>query len=189
MTAKTFYTDYQGYRNLDGNPTLQAKVHITELSVDALNRLVSKTLPDGSVETYQYNKAGLLKSMSSGGQAYINNINYNEKGQRTDIYYANGSKTRYDYDAKTFRLTRLLTTRNTGSEILQDLNYTYDPVGNIVAQVDHAQQTHYYSNAVVEPKGKYEYDALYRLLKATGRELNSLALPTHSDFANNIGLT
>ncbi|GAB7088929.1 SpvB/TcaC N-terminal domain-containing protein [Marinifilum fragile] len=188
MTGKTFYVDYQGYRNLDNNPGFMATTYTSEMSVDALNRPVSKILPDGSVETYQYNKAGLLESMSSGGKAYINNINYNEKGQRTDIYYANGSKTKYEYDAKTFRLTRLLTTRNTGQDILQDLNYTYDPVGNIVEQVDKAQQTFYYSNSVIEPKGQYEYDALYRLTKATGRELNSLAMPTHSDFANNIGL-
>ncbi|WP_461644097.1 SpvB/TcaC N-terminal domain-containing protein [Labilibaculum euxinus] len=188
MTGRTFYTDYQGYRNLDANPALQTTVYVSTISVDALNRPVSKSLPDGSVETYQYNKAGLLESMTSGGQSYVNNINYNEKGQRTDIYYANGSKTRYVYDAKTFRLTRLLTTRNAGQDILQDLNYTYDAVGNIVEQVDNAQQTFYYSNAVIEPKGKYEYDALYRLVKATGRELNSLTLPTHSDFANNIGL-
>ncbi|MDQ2180187.1 RHS repeat domain-containing protein [Marinifilum sp. D714] len=188
MTGKTFYSDYQGYRDLAKSQALQAKVYTSEIAVDALNRPVSKTLPDGSVETYQYNKAGLLESMSSGGKAYINNINYNEKGQRTDIYYANGSKTKYEYDAKTFRLTRLLTSRNTGKDILQDLNYTYDPVGNIVEQVDKAQQTFYYSNSVIEPKGQYEYDALYRLTKATGRELNSLAMPTHSDFANNIGL-
>ncbi|WP_421921236.1 SpvB/TcaC N-terminal domain-containing protein [Marinifilum sp.] len=188
MTAYTFYAAYQAYKNLNNNPAYMPTTHTNEISVDALNRPVSKILPDGSVETYQYNKAGLLESLTSGGQAYINNINYNEKGQRTDIYYANGSKTKYEYDAKNFRLTRLLTTRNTGADILQDLNYTYDPVGNIVEQVDNAKQTFYYSNTVIEPKGQYEYDALYRLVKATGRELNSLAVPTHSDFANNIGL-
>jgi hypothetical protein len=32
----------------------------------------------------------------------------------------------------------------------------------------------------------YKYDALYRLVEATGRELTSLQLPTHDDFANNI---
>jgi RHS repeat-associated protein len=51
---------------------------------------------------------------------------------------------------------------------------------------DLAQQTHYFSNSVIEPKGQYEYDALYRLTKATGRELTSLQLPTHEDFSNNI---
>ena len=30
-----------------------------------------------------------------------------------------------------FRITRILTTRNSGQDILQDLNYIYDAVGNI----------------------------------------------------------
>ena len=34
----------------------------------------------------------------------------------------------------------------------------------------------------------YKYDALYRLVEATGRELTSLQLPTHEDFANNIAV-
>ncbi|MCF8373975.1 MAG: hypothetical protein K9H64_20290, partial [Bacteroidales bacterium] len=33
---------------------------------------------------------------------------------------------------------------------------------------------------------KYWYDALYRLTKATGRELSSLAIPSDTDFVNNI---
>jgi hypothetical protein len=88
-----------------------------------------------------------------------------------NITYANGSHTTYQYDEKTFRLKRLLTTKNTGADILQDLNYTYDPVGNIVEQVDDAQQTNFFNNTEVTPNGKYEYDALYRLMKAEGREL------------------
>jgi hypothetical protein len=40
--------------------------------------------------------------------------------------------TKYTYDKKTFRLTRLLTIRNSGQDILQDINYTYDATGNIV---------------------------------------------------------
>jgi RHS repeat-associated protein len=32
----------------------------------------------------------------------------------------------------------------------------------------------------------YQYDALYRLIQATGRELTSLAMPSHEDFPNNI---
>jgi hypothetical protein len=39
---------------------------------------------------------------------------------------------------------------------------------------------------VIVPKGKYQYDALYRLLKATGRELAGLNAPTanHLDSAS-----
>ena len=64
----------------------------------------------------------------------------------------------------------------------------YDAVGNIVEQNDLAQQTHFYNNSKVEAKGLYYYDALYRLTKGKGRELNSLALPTHTDMANDKAL-
>ena len=44
---------------------------------------------------------------------------------------------------------------------IQNLNYTYDPVGNIVRLKDDAQQTHYFKNAVVQPESRFEYDAIY----------------------------
>ncbi len=53
-------------------------------------------------------------------------------------------------------------------------------------QTDNAQQTFYFNNQVVAPVGSYTYDALYRLIQATGRELTALQMPTHDDFANNI---
>jgi YD repeat-containing protein len=106
---------------------------------------------------------------------FVNNIDYNAKGQRERIQYGNASTTGYTYDEKTFRLKRLLTTRNNGADTLQDLNYTYDPVGNITQIDDNAQQTIYFNGSVVSPSQKFEYDALYRLTKATGREHASLS--------------
>ena len=101
---------------------------------------------------------------------FVSNIDYDAKGQRERIQYGNGATTRYSYDPKTFRLTQLYTTRNSGVDILQDLNYSYDPVGNITQIVDKAQQTVYFNGSVVSPNQTFEYDALYRLTKATGRE-------------------
>jgi RHS repeat-associated protein len=69
---------------------------------------------------------------------------------------------------------------------LQDLNYSYDATGNITRQTDKAQQTFYFNNAVIAPTGTYQYDALYRLTQATGRELTNLAMPTANDFPDNI---
>ncbi|WP_185154529.1 RHS repeat domain-containing protein [Fulvivirga sp. M361] len=54
------------------------------------------------------------------------------------------------------------------------MNYVFDAAGNITEQVDNAQQTIFFNNAQVDPHGKYTYDALYRLLKAEGRELIGL---------------
>ena len=68
---------------------------------------------------------------------------------------------------------------------LQNLHYTYDPVGNITQIRDDAQQTHYFNNAVVKPECLYEYDAIYQLVRATGREHAGLAndaIRTHSDL-------
>ena len=45
-----------------------------------------------------------------------------------------------------------------------------DPIGNITQIDDNAQQTIYFNGSVVSPSQKFEYDALYRLLKSTGRE-------------------
>ena len=53
---------------------------------------------------------------------------------------------------------------------MQNLHYTYDPAGNITHIQDDAQQTIYFRNKRVEPSNDYTYDALYRLIQATGRE-------------------
>jgi hypothetical protein len=53
---------------------------------------------------------------------------------------------------------------------LQNTRYTYDPAGNVTRIVDQAQQTRYFRNKRVAPGNDYTYDALYRLIQATGRE-------------------
>ncbi|MDD3280581.1 MAG: hypothetical protein PHC83_03310, partial [Bacteroidales bacterium] len=146
---------------------------------DALNRPVTLTQPDGSVITYTYDKGALLQQVASTGSATVSiqNITYNEKEQREDVYYGNTSKTRYYYDPLDFRITRILTTRNTGQDILQDLNYTYDAVGNIVEVDDNVPKTFYFNNQVIQPSNLYQYDALYRLTQAQGRENYDLSSP------------
>lgn len=115
----------------------------------------------------------------------VKNIDYDAKGQRLLIVYSNGAQTDYTYDSLTFRLTHLLTRRKAAAfpgddphpvdaawpgACAQNLSYTYDPVGNITAIRDDAQQTIYFKNARVEPSAEYTYDAIYRLVEATGRE-------------------
>jgi len=139
-----------------------------------------------SISEYRYDKGEMLKSLHTAAMDRISNITYNPRGQRENVYYGNNTKTRYYYNPLNFRLTRILTTRNNGQDILQDLNYSYDSVGNITSQTDNAQQTFYFNNQVIAPTGSYQYDALYRLLQATGRELLSLGMPTHNDFINTI---
>ena len=115
----------------------------------------------------------------------VTNIDYDARGQRIRIAYGNGAATTYKYDPFTFRLVHLLTQRSAGDFPddcpqlppegwsgcqVQNLHYSYDPVGNITHIRDDAQQTIYFRNKRVEPSSVYTYDALYRLIEATGRE-------------------
>ena len=115
------------------------------------------------------------------------------------IEYGNQTSTQYEYDDETFRLTNLKTTRtganfNANEKVVQDLSYTYDPAGNITHIQDKAdiQNVVFFNNKRVDPSNDYIYDAVYRLIEASGREHLGLAnnqtkLPTasnHSDLAH-----
>jgi len=137
----------------------------------------------------------------------VANIDYDAKGQRQRIDYKNGASTLYSYDPLTFRLTQLLTRRDAvafpgddpqppvagwpGRQV-QNLHYTYDPAGNVTHIQDDAQQTIFFRNRRVEPSNDYFYDALYRLIQATGREhlgqVGGPPLPHSHDDAGRVGL-
>ena len=163
----------------------------SSVTYDALNRPVSVTTPDHSVYRPTFNEANLLERVDvnlRGATAndqpvwtpFVTNLNYNAKGQRALIAYANGATTTYTYDPATFRLPHLRTTRPTrqrpghaafsASGTVQDLQYTYDPAGNITPIADEALQGMVHNNQPVDPACSYRYDALYRLIEATGRE-------------------
>lgn len=144
---------------------------------DALNRATRQTTPDRKTTLTGFNPAGMPEkiSLQEGDSVsdYVRNIDYDEKGQRTRIQYGNGVTTRYDYDPLSFRLVRLLTTSGGGSVVLQDLNYTYDPTGNITQIEDAAVPVVFFNNQKITGQSAYEYDALYRLISASGREQNT----------------
>src|SRR5205085_1689372 len=85
------------------------------------------------------------------------------------IDHGNGVRTQFRYEPTTRRLSAIDTTRTDG-KLLQALRYTYDAVGNIVQIDDAAQQTVFFDNDAALPRALYEYDALYRLALAEGRE-------------------
>src|SRR5690606_7875193 len=139
-------------------------------------RLVFERQPDGSEMRLSYHESGLLARLEAklpGASTFtevVSETDYNAKGQRLSARFGTGVLTSYAYDEKTFRIRRMTSRRTSDDKVLQDLRFIYDPVGNIVEQQDEAQQDIYFGNAVVSPKGLYEYDALYRLVKAEGRE-------------------
>ena len=169
---------------------------------DALNRPVMLVTPHGgtvrpSVVQPAYNESNLLERVdvwlrrnvapaapldpATADLHAVTDIDYNAKGQRERIAYGNGTVTTHAYDPETYRLTRLLTTRPDAfaadERTVQDLRYTYDPVGNITRIQDDADihNVVFFRNRRVEPGVDYVYDPLYRLVQATGREHLGLA--------------
>lgn len=161
---------------------LEDDVFVSESQYDALNRIVSATSPhhagiEASMTRPTYNEAGALNTMLASIRShreedlntYVEKIEHDAKGQRQFIEYGNGVVTTYEYESDTYRLKRLLTKKSNGTK-LQDLSYSFDPVGNISEIRDAAQNTVFFNNDMVEPHREYTYDALYRLISATGRE-------------------
>lgn len=179
--------DYKGNVDWQQNPTPNDGTFNNSTAFDALNRPTAVTTPDNSVYRPTYNEASLLDKVevnlrgAATATPFVTNIDYNAKGQRTLIHYANGAETTYEYDDQTFRLVHLKTTRNPGQNGLgsqifnsaatvQDLRYTYDPLGNVTRVADDALPVVAYDNQQVSPVCDYTYDATYRLIEAGGRE-------------------
>jgi RHS repeat-associated protein len=168
-------------------PLLGTDNFTTSTTYDALNRPVTLTTPDASVTIPTYNEAKLLQTVNVNLQGavastpFVTDITYNAKGQRLSIAFGNGVNTAYTYDSNTFRLLELYTTRPSGINdlgaqlfndpaVVQDLNYSYDPMGNITSILDNAFPLKFYSNTAIVPAASYTYDPIYRLIKATGCE-------------------
>ncbi len=158
-------------------PQLEDEKFTNITAYDAINRPTGTTTPDGSETRPTYNEAGLLNKVdvrlrgAATWTPFVANIDYDEKGQRLRIVYAmQAVATDYLYDPLTFRLHALKTMRRSDGKRLQDLRYTYDANGNIVAIEDHAQPEVFFNGNVIDGSVLYEYDALYRLTRAQGRE-------------------
>ena len=179
---------------LDPNP------YRTAMTYDALNRVKVMRYPedvtgDRKILTPQYNRAGVLEKVRLDGTPFVEHIAYDAKGQRTLIAYGKGVMTRYAYDPQTFRLVRLRTERYTQPDPLtyqptgaplQDLAYQYDLSGNLLRIMDQTPGSGILNNpqasgiadAQLAQKlaagdaliRQFEYDPLYRLRSATGRE-------------------
>ena len=208
-STRQLVKDYKATPNWSQSPqpVLETEIFASRTRFDALNRPIQLIAPHSNQPNTKfnvirpgYNEANLLERVDAWlGQAAepsallappsanlhaVANIDYDAKGQRTRIAYGNGALTEYAYDDRTFRLIHLKTSRTAapqGNAVFQDLFYTYDPAGNITHIRDDAQQTIIFNGQVVPPQCDYAYDAIYRLINATGREhIGQLAQPQTS---------
>ena len=185
QTSKQLVKDYRTPVNWSGEVVMDDIIYPVEYTYDALRRLLTEKTPDGTVTTNTYNLAGLPDTISvtfndGNTQRIVNAITYDAKQQRTAVYYGNGIKTGYTYEETTLRLQKLFSTRVQGNETVtvQDITYTYDPVGNITRTRDQTFETVFNGNQKVEPLSDYTYDAIYRLIRSTGRQHEGITANT-----------
>ncbi|MCF2134311.1 MULTISPECIES: RHS repeat domain-containing protein [Mycetohabitans] len=154
---------------------LSAEAWTTKRRYGALGEPVTQTDAKGHRHRFHLDLAGRLQASwlkladARDEQIIVDGIQYTAAGQLLSQTAGNGIVTAYGYEAETQRLLYTRTHKKDGTP-LQAQQYTYDPVGNILAIGDDTQPTRYFRNQQVEPLHTYRYDALYQLLEATGRE-------------------
>jgi len=157
----------------------------TETVYDALGRVTEQRPPDGTTRTTEYLPSGGIASVRVttadgvlSNAEFLREAAYNARGQRTGAVLGNDVEISYVYDPLTFRMNRLTSVLPAsapgGPKTLQDIEYTYDPVGNIVHFVDNAQQPEPIHSDImqglhVSSHCEFTYDAFYQLEEATGR--------------------
>lgn len=167
-SSKQLVKEYKKAINWKDNPDLEDKIFKSTLSFDALGNIISE-INENFCTSYNYNSAGQLYGIKvSKGDNYTQNIieaiEYDANGARTKVKYGNGKTTLYTYEDTTLNLIGIKTSN------IQELHYTYDPVGNIIQCLNLLDKTIYNKNQKVEAVAEYTYDALYQLIEAKGRQ-------------------
>jgi insecticidal toxin complex protein TccC len=156
-----------------GSPELDLKEHNTVCSFSALGELLTQTDASGNRQRFASDISGAMQRVylqlnGASEASLLQGITYNAQGQVECETAGNGVVSTADYDPITERLERLSATN--GTQAVQALSYQYDPVGNVLEVNDNAQAKRYFANQEVEPANRFEYDSLYQLIAASGRE-------------------
>ncbi|RON05344.1 hypothetical protein BK659_21880 [Pseudomonas brassicacearum] len=160
---------------------LEETSFVTTQTCNPLGELQTQSDAKRNVRTFAHTVAGELKAVwlkqaaSNEPQLLVSHIRYNAFGQIDSETAGNGVVTNIEYAADNGRLIRLVAGL-AQQKPLQDLNYAYDPVGNIVELEDQAQTVSHFNHQRIEPINRYRYDSLYQLVEAKGWEVSS---PSH----------
>ena len=111
-----------------------AYTFIMNTEYDTWGRTLSITYPDKERVSYAYDFGGNLKSVSSAkngnDKSLVDSIRYDKFGDRTAIYFGNGTTQHYSYNPTSRRLGNLQG-RTATNALMQDIIYEYDAVGNV----------------------------------------------------------
>jgi len=132
---------------------------------NSIGQRESMTYPDGDKVEYGYNASGKLQSVSHFAKDSITpNVTkyiHDPMGRLSKRILPDNTKTKYEFNALDM-LSSLVHSKDNGiadsNDVLDQFNYTYDPVGNITQIEKHRQGIEADSGVF-----KYTYDPLSRL--------------------------
>src|SRR5262249_57795570 len=127
--------------------------------------------PDGETVTNTYDAAGMLAQVDGAGSSwsrtYASGMRYDVFGNRTRAQLGNGDVSVWTFDPARIRLSSLVTTLASSTKV-QDLHYTYDPVGNPTAIDNNLPATPNNNTLPGTATHAFAYDGGNRLVHATG---------------------
>ena len=143
----------------------------TQYKYDSFGRMRNIIYPDGEVVHYGYATGGLLKTVAGSKNGmrpsiYLANRIYDEQGRKVSQIYGNGVWTEYTYDPNRQWLDKMYT-ELPSRDVLQDLQYTYDPVSNIT-EIDQKAPSPSGTKLGGPYDNHYDYDQQYRLEDSHG---------------------
>ncbi|WP_130901095.1 RHS repeat-associated core domain-containing protein [Pseudomonas sp. Sample_11] len=138
-----------------------------------LGAVLEQTDAGGHRRASRYGLAGQLRQMELQVETKVTQVlldaQYNANNQIISQLAGNGVLSQWTYDPADGRLhTR--TSQKTAHPRLQDLQYFYDRIGNIIRIEDHAFEPVWFANQRVDGHREFSYDSLYRLVRATGHD-------------------
>lgn len=169
-------------RDAAAAPLLEAETFTTLQGFDGADRNVRRTLPDGSIVAVDWTPLSEIAAMTFDwrGQGVpvpmIVEARHNARGQRERVRLGNGLVSDYVHDPRRFWLSALRTMRERDGRVLQDLSFTRDAAGSVVAAADAVS----FGNPAVSASTLHEYDPFGQLVLAEGRE-HPVGQPTAAD--------
>ncbi|MFX0541567.1 SpvB/TcaC N-terminal domain-containing protein [Roseovarius sp. S4756] len=174
-----------------GAVTLEPQEFTAHVVHDAMGRPVRERRADGAIMRARYTEGGALSALfvtTEDGQVpetqLLGDATYSVTGQRESARLGNGVTIAREYQRETHLVRRITATRSAAggrAPLLQDLRYTYDPVGNVTACTDLAHDpaggavSAFFSGTPGASAARfYTYDAHYRLIACEGRAHSAL---------------
>ncbi|MHC8338425.1 RHS repeat-associated core domain-containing protein [Pseudomonas sp. HLT2-19-2] len=154
---------------------LDDNVYTTTWSYGATSQPLNQTDAGGHQQLSRYDIAGQLKQVTLQINAdgpvleILEDAQYNAAGQTIEQLTGNKVARTWIYDLADGRLTNM-EAGVPGQPLLQNLEYFYDPVGNVLGIDDHMFKPVFFANQYIDGHREFTYDSLYRLISATGHD-------------------